>query len=190
MYMKKILMAVSLCLLLAGAGVMTSCDSDTINQILSMILGGQTYTYGGTAQLQCLAEYSEARSGYTKEQKGTANIQVQLQSNSIGGTCTLTIPAITVGEFKMGQITLSGLQLTGNSAQTQSVISINEESGYGIDGKITYGSAEHDAYALYLKPGSNYATSEAISLELTIYFDESQAEAVNFTFSGNVVTAN
>ena len=57
--MKRIFKSIALCLAIAGAGLTTvSCDSDTITQILNEVLGnlvntGQTYTYMGSASIQC-----------------------------------------------------------------------------------------------------------------------------------------
>ena len=184
---KKFIRACSLCLLLAGAGMASSCDSDTISQIINILIGGQTYTYTGTATLQCLGNRTEA--GYAELSKGTSNnMQVQLTTSTIGATASLVIPSIKVGDVQLGPITLSQLQISPNEAQTQSIISINETTGYGIAGSFTYSGKTDEASALYLAVNKNYATASTLSLELTVYYGDDTAEALNFTYSGKIVS--
>ena len=185
--MKRVVKTLALCLAVAGMGVATSsCDSDTINQIINAILGGQVYTYSGNAALQCLE--GPDVNHYKVQAEGTAKMQVQLTSNSLGGTCTIVIPAITVGDVNLSQLTVDGLVLTSNSSQTSSTISIGE-NGYNIDGTYSRGSMSHPVQGLFITEA--VASDSNISLKFSIYYgaDETNfTEAVNLTFAGEVVT--
>ena len=185
--MKRVVKTLALCLAVAGMGVATSsCDSDTINQIINAILGGQVYTYSGNAALQCLE--GPDVNHYKVQAEGTAKMNVQLTSNSMGGTCTIVIPPVTIGDVTLGQLTIEGLQMTSNESQTHTVIS-NVESNYSIDGTYTRGTLSHPAQGLYITEA--VASDTNISLKFSIYYgtdEENLTEAVNLTFAGEVVT--
>ena len=73
--MKKILKSICLALAVLGGGIgVTSCDSETISQVLGLLLGGTPSTYSGTATIECLQGTYEPMN-YTKAQR---NKKIQL----------------------------------------------------------------------------------------------------------------
>ena len=72
--MKRIFKTMLLALVLIGGGMsVTSCDEETISQILGLLLGGTTYTYSGTATLECFGPGENG--GFREIVKGTASLQ-------------------------------------------------------------------------------------------------------------------
>ena len=73
--MKKIMKTMFLALLLIGGGMsVTSCDENTVSQILGLLLGNTPSTYSGTATLECLqGTYNPMN--YESVAKGSATLQ-------------------------------------------------------------------------------------------------------------------
>ena len=187
--MKKLFKGAALGLMLmAGAGMASSCDSETINQILGALLGGGTaYTYQGTAQLEMLEGTYEPMN-YKSLGKGTANMTLQLQTGLLNsGLATLTIPGVTLNGVTVGTITISNLVLSANSNNTQNYLSLGEQSS--IDGTFTYNEKEYSAVTISnLDATNNSVNTEAMTLQMTVYFGDESTEAMNITYSGKIVT--
>jgi hypothetical protein len=189
--MKRIFKNIALCLTIAGAGLTAvSCDSETINQILNEVLGnlvntGQTYVYSGVANIQCLEGPNASQ--LAEIAKGTAQLQVSLKSSTTG---TITIQGFTMKDIKgtgtvtMSSVTLNNLAMSTDNNQTQTLI-IGDNSSFGQNDKLTYNNTDHPATNLFIESAT--ATSEAISLKMTIWFGD-QTDAVNLEYSGNAVT--
>lgn len=183
--MKRIIKSIALCLTIVGAGLTTtSCDSETINQILNEVLGnlvntGQTYIYSGTASIQCLEGASASQ--LAEIAKGTAKMQVSLKS---GRTGTITIPGFTLNGATMTQVTLYDLDMSTDDNQTQTFI-IGNSSSFGQNDAFTYNNKTYPATNLYIEKAA--ATSEEIYLKMTIWFGN-ETDAVNLEYSGRAVT--
>lgn len=104
--MKKLFKSALLVLALLGAGtVTTSCDSETLQQIIGLLFNtGQTYTYQGTATSESLTG-SSTQWHNVNQSKNTqlSNMTVQLQSGTTG---TLTLAPYTDGAVTVQQITI------------------------------------------------------------------------------------
>ena len=190
--MKKVFRTIALGLTIVGAGLTTaSCDSDTIQQILTEVLGnllntGQTYTYSGAASIQCLEGPSTDQ--LSEVAKGTATLQVNLKSSTTG---TLTIQGFTIKDTKgtgtaiMTNVTLNNLAMSTDSQQTQTTLSIGDNSSFGQNDSFTYNGKTYPAANLYIEKAT--ATSESINLKMTIWFGE-MTDAVNLEYTGKAVT--
>lgn len=186
--MKKLFKSALLVLALLGAGtVTTSCDSETLQQIIGLLFNtGQTYTYHGTATSESLTG-SSTQWHNVNQSKNTqlSNMTVQLQSGTTG---TLTLAPYTDGAVTVQQITIYNLAMTAASDNSYTALSIADNSS--IDGTIVYNNKTYTAAALYI--GKAQATSGNLALEMTIYFKENQNDedfsmAINFTYNGQGV---
>ena len=85
-----------LALLLIGGGMsVTSCDENTVSQILGLLLGNTPSTYSGTATLECLqGTYNPMN--YESVAKGSATLQTSVTLNTLNATGTLTIQGVKV----------------------------------------------------------------------------------------------
>ena len=181
--MKKILKTMLLSLVMIGGGLsVTSCDEDTVSQILSLFLGGAPSTYNGTATLDCLEGTYEPMN-YKSVASGTATLQTTVTTNTLNSTATLAIQGVTVGDVTLGSITLYNLVFTGNNDKTQCTLSLGESSS--ITGTFTYNGQSYEGSNAYI--GKAIATSSTLTLEMTLYFGDELTEAVNLTYSGQLV---
>ncbi|MCR4922012.1 MAG: hypothetical protein K5945_09985 [Bacteroidaceae bacterium] len=183
--MKKILKSICLALVLIGGAMsVTSCDDETINRVLGLLLGGTPSTYSGTATIECLQGTYEPMN-YKSVAKGSATIQVTVATNTLSSTATLTIQGVTVGDVQLGEITLSNLLYTANQDNTQCTLSLGESSS--ILGTFTYNGALSNGSNAYIGTATVNASSAA--LDMTLYYGDEMTEAVNLKFSGKVVQA-
>ena len=164
-----------------GIGV-TSCDSETISQVLGLLLGGTPSTYSGTATIECLQGTYEPMN-YTKVAEGNATLQVTVATNTLSSTATLTIQGVTVGDVQLGEITLSNLLYTANQDNTQCALALGESSS--ILGTFTYKGASSDGSNAYI--GKATVNASTATLEMTLYYGDEMTEAVNFKYTGKVV---
>ncbi len=194
--MKKSFKGVCLALaILCMGGVTTSCDSESLTQVLTTILGnlfntGETYTFTGTGTSQALTgSINSGKWTYinssTSNSTGTSNLSSATVSLTCNTTANLTLPAYTDGKVSVGSITLYNLTMSTNSAQTLTTLSIGDNSS--IDGSITVDGVTYTGYTVYL--GKAEATSESINLEMTLYFQgasdgEDCSKAINLTYTG------
>ena len=196
--MKKTFTRVIMALgILCSGAVVTSCDEDTITQIINIIGNlintGQTYTYTGTATSLALDGSTTAQGwmgDYINGNKpNTYNMQVALKS---GNTGEITIPAYTDGKVTVNGITISNLVLSASQDQSYTEISLDESGNSRIDGSITYNGVTYTTANLYI--ANAQATSAQIVLEMTIYFQgeedgDDYSKAINFTYKGQTETA-
>ena len=181
--MKKILKMMCLALAVLGGGIgVTSCDEETISQILGLLSGGTPSTYSGTASLECLqGTYNPMN--YKKVGEGSATLQVTVSTNTFSNTATLTIQGVTVGDVQLGEITLSNLLYTANSDNTQCTLSLGESSS--ILGTFTYNGVSSEGSNAYI--GKATVNASTAVLEMTLYYGDEMTEAVNLKYSGKVV---
>lgn len=184
--MKKLFRSFALGLAIAGAGLTTvSCDSDTISQLIDVVLGnlvntGQTYTYTGTANIQCLEGASADQ--LAEVAKGTAQLQVILKSSTTG---TLTIQGFTLDKASMTTVTLNNLAMTTDANKTKTTLSIGDNSAFGQNDSFTYNGKTYPASNLHIETAT--ATSDAIALKMTIWFGD-YTDAVNLEYTGKAVS--
>jgi len=187
--MKKLFKSALLVLALLGAGtVTTSCDSETLQQIIGLLFNtGQTYTYRGTATSQALTgSYSSGEWHYINENKNTqlTSMTAQLQSSTTG---TLTLAPYTDGAVTVNQITIYNLTMTAAADQSYTALSIGDNST--IDGTIVYNGTTYTAANLYIEKAQ--ATSAGLVLSMTLYFQAANTDdyqmAINLTYNGQGV---
>ncbi|MBQ7571898.1 MAG: hypothetical protein IJT19_06635 [Bacteroidaceae bacterium] len=188
--MKKVFKSAMLVLAMLTTGlVTTSCDSETLQQIIGMLFNtGQTYTYSGSATSQSLTgSYNSGEWHYVNQNHDTqlTNMTVQLQSSTTG---TLTLAPYTDGAVTVQQITIYNLAMTAAADQSYTSLSIGENST--IDGTIQYNGVTYTAANLYIEKAQ--ATSGNISLKMTLYFQAANTDdyqmAINLTYTGAAVT--
>ena len=149
---------------------------------------GQTYTYSGSATSQSLTgSYTSGEWRYANESQTTklTNMTVQLQSSTMAH---LTLAPYTDGVVTVNQISISSLEMTVASGG-YTVLSIGDRST--IDGCITYNGVTYTAANLYIEKA--LVTSIAISLEMTIYFQDSNKPddyqmAINLTYHSGILS--
>ncbi len=168
--MKKIFRKAFALIAIATMGIgVTSCDSETIAQllpaILQMLMGGQAQTYSGSAQLEGATIYEYDEDGVAQcilmdsdSIKTVKDFQVSVQVHQ--NLATITIPSLEIG----------GRVLTN----IQTEITINDgvlEGGYiwayscsrqfgNEQEQITVTEQNQDTYNFYLVEGAIKSSSE------------------------------
>jgi len=181
--MKRIFKTMLLALVLIGGGMsVTSCDENTVSQILGLLLGNTPSTYSGTATLECLqGTYNPMN--YESVAKGSATLQTSVTLNTLNATGTLTIQGVKVGDVTLGDITLYNLAYTANSDNTMCTLSLGESSS--ITGTFTYNGKSSEGSNAYI--GKAEANGSTLSLKMTLYFGDEMTEAVNIEYAGKLV---
>ncbi|MGN1255664.1 MAG: hypothetical protein ACI4UA_00695 [Bacteroidaceae bacterium] len=183
--MKKIIFRMCLCMAILCIGFsVSSCDEDSpwLNFIKNLIGTNATYTYSGNASYDCM-EGTYNPMNYKRIGQFTAsNQQVTLTTTANDSQATLVLPAVSSGDISLTAITISALDMTNETSATS--LSVGENSY--IDGRITYKGKTYEASNPYITKAS--ATSGVITLEMTVYFGEEMTEAVNYKYSGKVVS--
>ncbi len=151
----------------------------------NLFISGQTYNYTGSATSQSLAgSYINVQWNYANQNHDTklTNMAVQLQCSRRTGTLTLA-PYID-GVVTVNQVTIYDLTMTAVSDNSYSFLDIGGYSS--IDGSIVYNGTTYTAVNLYITKAE--ATSRAINLEMTIYFQNANTNdyqmAINLIYSG------
>lgn len=192
--MKKIFKKAIVCLGILSMGLTsTSCDSETITQIIGALITnlltqqpGTTYTFSGKGTNQLLIASKDSNTGYIaggKESSFTGNVALTIAKNN---TCTLTLPAMAIdGGAKMSEVTFSNLSMIAGNENTK--IDTNENST-GL-GTLTVGNQTYELSNVYLETSAG-ATNQKLNLAtISIYFGENYEYVVNLTnYVGNVVT--
>ncbi|MGN0234241.1 MAG: hypothetical protein ACI4B5_07475 [Bacteroidaceae bacterium] len=183
--MKKIIFRLCFCVAILCTGFsVSSCDESSpwLDFIKNLIGTNATYTYSGDASYECL-EGTYSPMSYTSIGEFTVSSQqVTLTTTANDSQATLVLPAVTSGDITLTAVTLSALDMTNETNATK--LSVGENSY--IDGKITYKGKSYDASNLYIANAS--ATSGVVTLEMTIYYGDEMTEAVNYRYSGKVVS--
>ncbi len=184
--MRKYIIRICLCLAVLLTGVtLSSCDENNtwLNFIKNLIGTNTTYVYSGNATYQCLSE-PNSDGAYTKTlaEFSAQNVQVQLTTSSANETlATVVLPAASTNGLSISAITISNLTMQSTTSSTTLTVGDNAY----IDGTLSYNGKSVEASNLYITEAS--ATSGVITLKLTVYFGE-MSEAVNFTYSGKVIS--
>lgn len=182
---------------LCMGGVFTSCDENTLTQLLPIITElfkpGTVYSYTGTANTESLIAGEKAGTWYTISESEVNPMQIDLTESQ--STIKLAIPAYSEdNKVITSNITISDLVATPNSDQTYSTLSIGE-NGIMIDGTMTYDGVKYEPAALYITEA--IASANYLKLNMSIFFraeDKAEGEtddyatAINFTYTGSIIS--
>lgn len=191
-FCKKTLVGLSI----AAMGLSTtSCGTDILNQldwgmllteIMSNVFNnGTTNVYRGDYSLQHLTK--SGNTGYTYgsdklEFEGTGITVTQTRNNTIN----ITLPGTDgIGDATMTDVTVYNLEFVTdeNTGTVSNYIDLGTNST--IDGKLTIGGQTYDASNLYIK--ARLTNKNLIVSEASIYFGNDESQAINVTFSGEIV---
>lgn len=177
---------------LCMGGVFTSCDENTLTQLLPIITDifnpGTVYSYTGTANTESLIAGEKAGTWHTISESEVAPMQIDLTESQ--STITLAIPAYSEdNKVITSNITISDLVATPNSDQTYSTLSLGENCW--VNGTMTYDGVKYEPAALYIEEA--IASANYLKLKMTIYFRVAgetgdYATAINFTYTGTIIS--
>ena len=191
--MKKFIRNVFVALALLGSGAgLTSCDSETLQvllpTILELLMGGQTQTYSGTAEVEGLVVDKTSSTGYSQMPGATkktvaASATVQVSQN----TATITLTQVEIG----GR-TLTNLQV--RVPIENGVFQPGYQWPYTCERQYGTSEAEPinvpeitDTYHYDLLSGSIQNVTEnsaTLTFVVSVYMGE---EAYNITYKGQLV---
>lgn len=186
--MKKLFSRALICAsLLTGSFSLSSCDSDTIAEIintaLQLLQTGTTYTYTGTGNAESLISNGTS---YTSDKKVSGSFNVTVNVDNSGTTATLTIPAFTCGSLSMTECTFGSLIL--GTKDNKNVLSI-DENNTTIAGQISYNGQTYDVSNLYIE--CTLDDSQIAIGSMSIYFGEPNGSnypvVMNFSYTGKIV---
>lgn len=188
---------------LCMGGVFTSCDENTLTQLLPIITElfkpGTVYSYTGTANTESYRGASQTDgwhitdyiNGTEENKKGTyefKGMQINLTESQTG--ITLAIPAYSENNNKVvtSDITISGLVATLSNDQSYNTLSLGESS---IKGTMTCDGVTYDTANLYIEEA--IASVNYLKLNMTIYFQapdvtDDYATAIKFTYTGSIIS--
>ncbi|MDE5788572.1 MAG: hypothetical protein K2H79_08560 [Bacteroidaceae bacterium] len=188
---------------LCMGGVFTSCDENTLTQLLPIITElfkpGTVYSYTGTANTESYRGASQTDgwhitdyiNGTEENKKGTyefKGMQINLTESQTG--ITLAIPAYSENNNKVvtSDITISGLVATLSNDQSYNTLSLGESS---IKGTMTCDGVTYDTANLYIEEA--IASANYLKLNMTIYFQapdvtDDYATAIKFTYTGSIIS--
>ncbi len=172
----------------------TSCATEILNQLdwgtlLTQIMtnvfnNGTTNVYRGDYSLQHLPKGQNGFViGSEKLQfEGTGITVTQTRNNTIN----ITLPGTDgIGNATMTDVTVYNLEFTKNEDSGVMTNYIDLGTNSSIDGKLTVDGKQYDASNLYIKA---YLTgSQLVISEASIYFGSDESQAINVTFSGQIV---
>ena len=203
--MKKYFKSLSLALAIAcTGGVVTSCDSDTIAQLIPLITSlfdrGQTYNFTGSATSQAFTSTDGGHSFnylYATEENPDAlfefasGVPVSLTCTS-ESTASITLPDYTEteGGVSVEGFTLGNLALDVSEDQTYNTLELTEETT--IAGTMTYDGVTYTAYTALIS--SSKATEDSLKLDISMFFqgpddkDGSYSKGVRFKYTGAAAT--
>ncbi|GEM_PF-1904391 len=135
--MKKYFKKVCVVLGLAGMGLTTtSCDSDILNTLLPIVTevignmltnnGGTQYAYTGTLNVDSY-KYDSAEGVYYEDDKASATASI-----TAGAICSAadSVVTVTLGEFKVGNNTISNFSFNTNYNPGTGKVGIDKEAYY------------------------------------------------------------
>lgn len=195
--MKKIFRKTFVLVALAVTSIgVTSCDSETIAQllpyILQMLMGGQAQTFTGSMQAQRLVREDVTNNNWLfandKDQtyfyESTQTSELQVTGTEGNQTANLTIPTI---QFE--GITISGLSMEGIRYSTNNnVATLGEGAFYfsvtrtenGNTETITSDKTNEDYFYVYFE-GGNISSSGVLTYSISLIMG---TEAINIKYSG------
>ncbi|MDE7165583.1 MAG: hypothetical protein K2O17_00955 [Bacteroidaceae bacterium] len=180
---------------LCMGGVFTSCDENTLAEILPIIgeivNPGTVSSYTGTATTESFIAGEQADVWYSISNSKSEVAPMQIDLTETQSAIKLAIPAYSESNNKVvtSNITISGLVATPDSEQPYSTLSIGENAM--IDGSMTYDGVKYDTAALYIEKA--IVSANELELSISIYFREKDktgdySTAINFTYTGSIIS--
>lgn len=181
----------------------TSCDSETLTQllpyILQMLMGGQAQTYSGSAELMGLEYSTEIKNDdgtaalfYMKSDsiKTVNNIQATVQVQQSGGqsVATITVPTLEIGGRVITNLQVAGVPVTDGILEGgyQWAYTCNRQYGTEVQ-EVSVTEQNQATYHYDLIEGYVKSTSENTA---TLYFYASVymgSEVYNVKYTGTLI---
>ena len=193
--MKKVIRNVFVTLALLGSGAgLTSCDSETLQvllpAIIQMLMGGQTQTYSGTAEVEGLVVDATSSTGYSQMPNATkttvtASATVQVSQN----TATITFTQLEIGGRVLTNLQVAGVPIENGVLEGgyQWAYTCERQYGTAAAEQISVTDDNQKTYHYDLLSGSIQASSDnsaVLTLEACVYMGE---EVYNISYKGQLV---
>ena len=173
----------------------TSCDSDTVQEIVSMLITNLTNLNGQTYQYQCQgkAEVLTMNAAGEYNTSGVSQFNGVFSVRYSGATANVTVPAMKIGNVDMSLVTISGLALTAQNNYTS--ISV-PDTGVNGEGSITVDGKTYQLSNIFVEEGTHTnqieatATSQNLSFKtFQLFFGDNYEYVVSLTtVSGEALT--
>ena len=184
---------VALALLGSGAGL-TSCDSETLQvllpTILQLLMGGQTQTYSGTAEVEGLLVDKTSSTGFIQmpnatKKTVTASATVQVSQN----TATITLTQVEIGGRTLTNLQVAGVPIENGVLEGGYQWAYTCERQYGTDAveQISVTDENQATYHYDLLSGSIQSAADnsaILTFEACVYMGD---EVYNITYKGQLV---
>ena len=193
--MKKIIRKVFVVLAFIGAGTgFTSCDSETLQvllpTILELLMGGQTQTYSGTAEVEGLLTDATSKTGFIQmpgaEKKSvTASATVQVSQN----TATITFTQLEIGGRVLTNLQVANVPIENGVLEGgyQWAYTCERQYGTAAAEQISVTEENQGTYHYDLLSGSIQSASDnsaVLTLEACVYMGD---EVYNISYKGQLV---
>lgn len=193
--MKKIIRKVFIVLAFLGIGTgFTSCDSETLSTllpyILQLLMGGQSQTYSGTAEVEGLLTDATSKTGFVQmpgaeKTTVTASATVQVSQNQ----ATITFTQLEIGGRVLTNLQVAGIPIENGVLEGGYQWAYTCERQYGTSAaeQISVTDDNQKTYHYDLLSGSIQATSDnsaVLTLEACVYMGE---EVYNISYKGQLV---
>lgn len=193
--MKKVIRNVFVALALLGSGAgLTSCDSETLQvllpTILQLLMGGQTQTYSGTAEVEGLLVDKTSSTGFIQmpnatKKTVTASATVQVSQN----TATITLTQVEIGGRTLTNLQVAGVPIENGVLEGGYQWAYTCERQYGTDAveQISVTDENQATYHYDLLSGSIQSAADnsaILTFEACVYMGD---EVYNITYKGQLV---
>ena len=193
--MKKIIRKVFVVLAFIGVGTgVTSCDSETLTTLLpyiiELLMGGQTQTYSGTAEVEGLLVDKTSSTGFIQmpnatKKTVTASATVQVSQN----TATITLTQVEIGGRTLTNLQVAGVPIENGVLEGGYQWAYTCERQYGTDAveQISVTEENQATYHYDLLSGSIQAASDnsaILTFDACVYMGD---EVYNITYKGQLV---
>lgn len=182
--MKKAFRAVALTLALAASSIgLTSCDSESLPQILSLvaeIMQGQQTKYRSTS---CSTAYYVLANGKVQKNltgKNNTNVDATVSCNTLTSAISIVLGNIQVNDsISFSGAGITSMLYTANAEKTKITLELSDNST--VVGTLTVNGKTYDASNLSLNNGS--IDESGLKLDADFYYDN-DLRAVNIKFVG------
>ena len=193
--MKKIIRKVFVVLAFIGVGTgVTSCDSETLTTLLpyiiELLMGGQTQTYSGTAEVEGLLVDKTSSTGFIQmpnatKKTVTASATVQVSQN----TATITLTQVEIGGRTLTNLQVAGVPIENGVLEGGYQWAYTCERQYGTDAveQISVTEENQTTYHYDLLSGSIQAASDnsaILTFDACVYMGD---EVYNISYKGQLV---
>ncbi len=193
--MKKVIRNVFVALALLGSGAgLTSCDSETLQvllpAIIQMLMGGQTQTYSGTAEVEGLLVDKTSSTGFIQmpnatKKTVTASATVQVSQN----TATITLTQVEIGGRTLTNLQVAGVPIENGVLEGGYQWAYTCERQYGTDAveQISVTDENQATYHYDLLSGSIQSAADnsaILTFEACVYMGD---EVYNISYKGQLV---